>query len=246
MNRKDLVLRVLLALIGHPLTLFPFLGGVTVLALAAIGFGIPLTIFFGILGVLAGIGSFFTLLAFKRESITQKIVDELDRTTIEQRERWLRNVELQLQADRDKRDDQLLRDLRSLDRGFRESRKLAEKVGIHTAFDLYTKADQLFQVSVNSLLKALDILRTAEKIETRPVREKLLERRTGILDDVQSTVEKLGSILIEMQRLGDEQGDDTRLARMREELDTNLRIAARVEQRLRKEGLSPDGDRTAE
>lgn len=233
MNRRDLVLRVLLALIGHPLTLFPFLGGVTVLALAAVGLGIPLTIFFGLLGVLAGIGSFFTLLAFKREGITQKIIEEMERGAAAQRESWLNEVEGKLTADRDRRDDKLFKDLRSLDRGFRESRKLAETVGIQTAFGLYAQVEQLFQLSIKALLKALDILRTAEQMETATVRESMLERRKKILDDVQSTVEKLGAILIGIQHLGEEQSDDTQLARMREELDTALVIARRSDERRR-------------
>lgn len=232
MDTQEYRKRVLLGLCTRPMTLLPFIGGTSLLigswATAQNAGPLP---FVGLVGVLAGAGTFLSSLFTGGGKVAEKVVRDMRMEENQRRERSLDDLEHRLAKDGDPRTEQALRDLRRLARMLRQDDGGASGVSVRTGFDILTDVNQLFQTSVGYLERTLNLGRAALDIEQSSARTTLLDQREHLVREVQSSVDHLGEVLAQLQALA-ESGSDSSLERLRKELDENLEIARRVDERM--------------
>ena len=86
---------------------------------------------------------------------------------------------------------------------------------------------------MKALETSTELWETAQRLRTPEAREPILERREEVVRDVHSSVEKLSRIMVGIQGLGSAAASETDLSRLRADLDANLAIAQRVEEKMR-------------
>ena len=224
-----------LKLLASPLCLFPFLTGVTDLAVLW-AFSIPsgIGIFAGIACILGAVGYFLTDLVKGNPSLTQNVLETLQRETMAEREKALDELDARLAADGDPRTEASLRDLRTMARAFEKGKSWSGVLNSPATLDILSGVDQLFKQCVFSLENTLDLRYTASQMATPAARNPILAKRERIIKDVAESIHKLGSVLANIHLLGmDDTSRESDLASIRKELDQNLEVARRVKQRMR-------------
>jgi hypothetical protein len=185
------------------------------------------------LGLAAGIGSFFTRLFIGDSRVAQKSIADLRREHEQERIDELDELEEELTRDRDPRTQQLLRDLRALVRTFKDG-CYDDNLNTSSLLDITTGVEELFSEGVRMLRKSLDFYRTAREIGDRSTRDTILARREDVLTDVQKSVDQLGRLLTDIQKM--DVTDDSQQARIRQELKESFDVAKKVRERM--SGLS--------
>jgi hypothetical protein len=227
--------RVLMRHLTSPLTLAPFLAGVTTLAgLWAFSMRSGLAVFGGVALLLGAAGSFLTQALLGSERVARRVMNDLRKEAESRREKTLDDLDRRLIADGDPRTEANLRDLRVLSKAFREDRSWPRGLNTQTTFDILGGVDLLFERCVLSLERSLELYRTARMIRTRATREQILRQRENVVQDVARSIEQLGTILGKVHAIeaGDE-GENTALSGIRDELDRSLEVAQSVERRVR-------------
>ncbi|HIJ40588.1 MAG TPA: hypothetical protein HPP90_05860 [Deltaproteobacteria bacterium] len=223
-----------LKLLSSPLTLFPFLAGVTDLAVLW-AFSIPsgIGIFAGIACVLGAAGYFLTNLFTGNRSLAENVLESLQREAMAEREKALDELDARLSADGDPRTEACLRDLRTMAKAFEEGKSWSGVLNSPATIDILSGVDQLFKQCVFSLENTLDLSYTASRMTTVAARDPILARREGIIEEVAESIHKLGNVLASIQLMGlDEASRESDLAGIRKELDQNLEVAGKVKQRM--------------
>jgi hypothetical protein len=233
MDKQEYRKRVLLGLLTRPLTILPLVGGASLLigswALGQGGGALP---FVGFLGMLGGVGSFLTSAFTGGGKVAEKVVEDLRREGQKSRERSLDELERRLTTDGDPRTERALRDLRGLARSLDQEDAWSSEFNARTGFDILSDVNRLFETSVGYLEKSLEIWRTAQGIRQPKVRETLMEQREHLVRDVQGGVEHLADVLAQLQALQAGAGSHSAIQNLRAELDQNLEVARRVEERM--------------
>lgn len=235
-------------LLASPWTLWPILGGITLLlGLWALSIRSGLAIFAGLAAILGGVGIFFSRLLLGSDKLAKKAIAEMQEEAQQKRERSLDDLERRLVADGDPRTEACLRDLRALAKAFESGRAWSDSMTARSVFDILAGVEQLFKRCVLSLKKTLDLWHTARQMATEEASRPILEQRERMIDDVGQSIKQLGRILAGIQGLGASEGEETsELARIREELDRSLEVAKMVEKRMqsldREIGLSQPRD----
>lgn len=235
MNRKQLYAKVLLNLLAHPLTLFPFVAGATVLMATLLGVFARTAIFTfaGLALLLVSVGALATRLLTSLDSVVRQVMSEMEKEHIAAREAELDQLNRELSRDRDRRDEALLADLRSINHGFQESYKVFEDLRANAKMEIYNKAQELFGMCVTSLKKSLQLLRLDQEVNTPEVKKEIQRRRERILDEVRDSVKQLSRILVGLQQLSSGEEATSEIAELHRELDQGLAIARRVDERMR-------------
>ena len=225
--------RVLLKLLSSPVTMLPFLGGVTVTAASwALNVRPAAGLFVGLAGVLAATGTFFTRLLLAGEDTAKETIKEIQEEDSLSREAALDALDERLAMDGDRRTESALRDLRTFVRKFREERLVSAHLNSRTAFDVVQRVEDLFDRCVASLEESLDLLETARQMNTREARRPILDQRERIIREVGESVVHLGRILVQIQEIRTADSPAAGLNRIREELDRSLDVARRVDERM--------------
>ncbi len=233
MDKQEYRKRVLLGLMTRPRTLLPLVGGASLLigswALGQGGGGLP---FAGFVGMLVGVGMFLSNAFTGGGKVAERVVEGMRKEGQKSRERSLDELERRLTTDGDPRTERALRDLRRLAQSLEQEDAWSSEFNARTGFDILSDVNQLFETSVGYLEKSLDIWRAAQGIRQPKVRETLLEQREHLVRDVQGGVEHLGDVLAQLQALQAGVGSRSAIQRLRDELDQNLEVARRVEERM--------------
>jgi hypothetical protein len=233
LSKADYRKRVLAKLATRPMTLWPFLAGWTVLLSGwALGLKGGAVVFGGVVALLVGAGTFLTGLLTGGERVRQEVLEEIQREAESARENELDDLDRRLVEDGDPRTEQSLRELRALASSFREKSSWYSDIETTTSFDILSGVDELFDSCVKYLRSTLELWRTAARMETREAREPILERRDELIDDVRTTIRHISKILARVQTLGLKEHEGSNLGRLREELDTSLAVAQRVQERI--------------
>jgi hypothetical protein len=229
-NRK-----FLLKLFSSPYSLAPFLIGCTdLLVLWAFNISSASATVAGAACVLGSLGIFLTRLAVGKQELGREVLDELRREADQERDRTLDELDRKLSMDGDPRTEKCLRDLRTLDRAFRQGRLGSDVAKAGAYFDVLTGVEQLFDNSVLSLEKTLELWYTAAAVQSTEARAPILAQRERIIEDVNQSTRQLGSILGGLEDLGaDGAPSETQLAGIRRELDQGLEVARKVAQRMK-------------
>jgi len=232
-DKAKLRKKILLDLISHPFTLFPFAGGATLFIMSWI-LDIDSLVFpfISFCGLLISIGGFFTNLIMNLDKISKKAFEELQVESQENQEKMLDSLDKRLQEDGDSRTERYLRELRSLTMTFEDGKAWSNNLDTRSAFEIESKVRDLFYGCVSYLERTLELWHLAQEVDSKRGEEIVLKQREKIIDDIESSVQQLGKVLEGVLSLGISKNDDTELARIRDELDQSLEIARRVENRM--------------
>lgn len=233
MDRTAYRKRVLLGMLTRPASLWPSVAGASMLMASwATGQGSGWLPFAGLAGLLVGVGVFLSSAFTGGGAVAERVVTSMRAEAQQGRQQALDELEQRLTRDGDPRTEQSLRDLRRLAGSFRDNRGWAESLNAGTGFDILTDVDQLYETSVRYLEKTLVLWTTAHGLEQPAARETLLTQREKLIEDVQLSLEHLGKVLAQLEVLQSGVGGDSELRRLREDLDQNLDVARRVEERM--------------
>lgn len=228
LDRKKLRQRVLLDLASSPWTLGPLGVGLSILlVLFALSITSKLGIFLGALGIVVGVGSFFSRLITGDAAANQRSIKALTTEANQKKDQELDTLDQALVKDRDSRTQTMLRDLRSLVGTFKEGGSWTEQPNL---FDITAGVDALFGEGVRMLRKSLELYKTAQRVRADSARKRILEQRERIVDDVQKSLDELGRILTEIQVM--DISDDSGQERIRQELSDSLDVAKAVQSRM--------------
>jgi hypothetical protein len=234
LDEKTLRKKVFLRLLGSPLTVVPFMLGMTTLAASwAMNWQPALGLFAGLAGALGAVGSFFSQMFLRGDQVTREAAADLAREENEARQKSLDELDRRLTtADDDPRPETALRELRALVRAFEDSDGTDWSLNSRSVFDVHSMVSQLFDQCVQSLQQTDRLWQTAQQLHTPAARKPILQQREKIIDEVQASIKQLSQTLATLQTLDSGTGSNAELKRMREELDQSLAVAKTVEERV--------------
>lgn len=226
--------RVLLRLLGSPLTVLPFLVGMTALTASwALDWRPNIGAFAGLVGTLAAMGIFFTRLLLQGDKVAERILTESAQSEETDRQKALDNLDHQLTiADQDPRPETALRDLRALVKAVQEGAAASGGYNGALLIDINLRVGQLFDHCVASLRETDRLWKTTQQLHTVTARKPLLDQREKVIAEVQDSIKQLSQTLVALQSLSASEGSQNELARLRDELDQSLAVAQTVEQRV--------------
>jgi hypothetical protein len=234
LEKRDLRNKILLRLLTSPWTLAPFVLGSTLLA-GALAFSAKpgMMVLAGLAGVLGGIGTFFTRFMLGAEKITRNSIAELQRESLDERERRMDELDRRLVSDEDPRTESALRDLRALEKAYSDLGGWGAKLDSASRFDIVSGVQDLYDNSADSLETAQQLWETASRLRTEEARQPILERREEIIADVRESIDQLSRLMVGIQQLGEARESGSELARIRSQLDENLTVAKSVQEKMR-------------
>jgi signal transduction histidine kinase len=197
-----------------------------VAAIAAFGVGYP-WIAVGACGV--AVASFVGLVTFRMDAMRASIEAEMTEQEAAGLDRLLEELAVKLRVDRDYR----TKDALSIGRAARETfREVASsnEVPFQTR-ELQKQFDSLFSAFMEQLRRSLVLFEQADRL--------VGESRDGVLKERETCVEEIQSAAQQMQKAAEHLENLSRskreadLAPLQQELEASLRIAKRVEERLR-------------
>jgi hypothetical protein len=227
--------RVLLALASNPLVMGPTLLGFTSMV-ASWAFNLKPTALFlfgGIAGILIGGGSFISKLLLSGKSTAQRVMEDLDREHHELRKHELDDLEqILIQSDKDPRPEEALRDLRALVRTFEGLEKENSSAQWSVMMDVRLQVESLFTHCVQLIEKTHQLWLTSQQFSTQAAKQPVMDQREEIIGEVQCCVRQLSHSLVALQKMGHVKTSTEELHQMRQELDTSLQVARKVEDRM--------------
>ena len=234
LDDKTLRKRVFLRLLGSPVTVIPFMLGMTTMTASwALDWKPGIGLFAGLAGILAAAGAFVTRLLLDGDRVTREVATALEREEQEARQRSLDELDHRLAtADEDPRPETALRDLRALVKAFEENSDDYYRFNAGSAIEIHSRIGQLFDRCVESIQQTERLWQTAEKINTPAARKPILQQREKIIEEVQASIKQLSNALVALQTLGAGDRSNADLARLRDELDQSLAVAKTVEERV--------------
>jgi len=222
LDRKKLEKRVLTQLLGHPLTVWPAVGGVAaLLAALALPFGGAIPAFIGLAGIATGAGTLALRWLYKRDDILEQSVQRMEREAQQAREADLDTLHADLQADGDPRTEALLSDMRELTAMVRDEQTWPD-ITSSVRFDILAGVEELFAASVGRLRLSLTLYERAYRIRLTAAREPLLNQREALINQVARGIAELGRILAEIQGLGIREVNEEDLSRIIGQLERSV------------------------
>lgn len=232
---NDLRKRILLDLLITPVTVIPFLGGVSLLLLSEILGG--LSAFLGFAGIVIAFGAFLTNLTFNLPKISKRALKNWHDQQVKQRERELDNLDRRLQKTDDDRDESALRNLRTLYNSFGKDVS-GGKISEHVPPAMLQSVDDIFKVCIQKLERSYEIHRTAGTMNGK-LRRDLAKQRDTIIEEVETSVAELADVISEVRALKFK-NETNELKQLSDRLSSQLEIAKATE-----EGMADlMGDRT--
>ena len=224
---------MLLGLASSPVTLLPFVAGVTAMV-GSWAFDVmpEFGLFTGVVGILVSAGTFFTRLLVHGESAAKKALEEIHAENLKERERALDGLEDSLKTDGEPRTERALRDLRLFAKTFEDEKTWASGLDARSVFEIRRGVAQLYERCVKSLEKTFELWQTARKMSTREAQNPILQQRERTMGEVAKSIAQLGTILVEIQNLSRTDGAAPGLAKVREELDQSLAFAKSVDSKM--------------
>lgn len=234
LDEKSLKKRVFLRLLGSPLTVLPFMAGMTtMMASWALNWNPGLGLFSGLAGTLCAAGAFLTRLLVNGEEVTRTVAAQIEQEEQVARQQALDELDKKLTtADKDPRPETALRDLRALVKALEECSADYDRFNPSTVIEIHSRFSQLFDHCVESLRQTDRLWQTSQQLHSASARKPILDQREKIVSEVQASIKQLSDTLVAMQALGAGERADGQLARLRDELDQSLAIAKTVEERV--------------
>jgi hypothetical protein len=230
LDKKEIVKRLLLEPVDW-VSLTPLILGATLgLGAWAISLESGLAIAVSVILLLLSVGIYLNRLIFGWNENYERIVREWRASVERERDRKLDQLYRDLQTDGDPRTETLLKDLRTL------TSTLMSEQDNHLAsgaFGILSDVDKLFTRCVGYLEESLKLWRTAEAVERKNIADELLAQRKVLIDEVEKSLDRLGDVLGGIKKAALSR-DGEELNQLREELKSRLKIAEEVENRIRR------------
>jgi hypothetical protein len=226
---KEVQNRVIREIFLAPSVVLPIVAGASAWLLSWAGNGIDALTLAGLVGVLGGFGWMATRAIFQTESLTHQTIAKMKLQALQAEQAELDRLDQLLSQDKDDRDQDLLRLLRAHRAQFEEFASQPE-IAIRSQ-GILNSAKQLFAASVNNLSESYKLLEQSRKLSAKEQRT-LLGRREQLLAEIRDSVDHLESTLTQYKKLT-EKSTGGELTRLRDDLDANLLIAKRTEERIR-------------
>jgi hypothetical protein len=232
MDRGRLNKKIWLCLLASPITLLPFVGGVTgLLATWVFGLGVKAA-FISFTPILVGLGILTTRVITGADKVTSQAIQELERENAEARQKFLQELQAELEEDDDPRTTDLLVTLIDICKSFSEGNTIASRINPTSAFEIASGVERLHDECISLLQRSLLLYQTARKIRDRSAKKTLLDDREKIIKEVQQSIRQLSKLLASIYTLDLRDDSTSEVSRIRLELEQNLNIARRVEETM--------------
>jgi len=225
MNDSEFRRRFLMTLFLHPIVAIPGLIGAFTMCLSLTGVRQFRVI--AALAVGVAIFSLFARVCLCFNSIAHKTFMKWQRDTQRRQSKRLDDLDRALQADEDTRDEVALRKLRSIYKVFVE----CVQDGRVREYNFLNTAEKLFHTSIQKLDESMDVWRQAMTMPGDK-RQPFMDEREKLITEVENSVETLTMAVHQVQRMTADDAHD--LIELREEMESSLERAQRVEARIAK------------
>lgn len=225
--------RVLWDLATHPSAVLPAVAGASAL-MAAWGNLFsqgPTLAFAGVMGLLISGGALATRWLLKGDAIFNKAFVDLRIQAFEEQDAKLDALDKRLRGDDDPRPEAQLNDLRTMYRGFREQ-EWSGKVSQRSAVEIATTVEKLFKACIIFLERTAELWETAQKLRTKTAIQEMMQTREEIISEIGRSIQQLAKTIDGVRTLSVVNDEAETLRRIRQELDSNLDVARRVEDRM--------------
>lgn len=212
----------------RPSVWMPLVGGaVAGLASWVVGGSLILTTL-AVAGIGGGLVWMIARTALNAETLTEQAMEAQRQSLRDDENRQLDNLARQLRTDRDHRTQDTLKLLRELRDDFEivAKRPGAELLSARIAEQI----SQIFQSAVNQLRESFRLMERAESV-VGDARDQILNERDNLVREVQGTADRLQSVIRQYQQMRPD-SQESHLKTIQDELNTNLEIARRTEQRM--------------
>jgi hypothetical protein len=190
--------------------------------------GSALTAFGGFSVVSVGFAWSLTNLTMRYDSIKSRVMAQIKKDILYERNKKLDELDRKLCSDKDPRDQNALRELRTIYQEFDEFAD-AGRIPDHIKDSMSVRVNELFESCVKNLQTCYDLWDTSRSLQGKS-RQKLLSNREAILLDVISCVENFTNVVTSLMTATCKNGE---LDGVANKLDEELAACLRVEQQLR-------------
>jgi hypothetical protein len=232
MDNREVRKRVLNKAVTAPETATPgALGGAALLVGAAMG-NLPLlaagAVALGVAAILGGVN-----LLFRTKRLREEVFQEMQTQVAREKERRLSRLYRRLRMDADSRSARSLRRLREMYESFHANSRWATEVDRYTAVDIANSVENLFSACVDALERSLELWETAQRIYSPAARGEVLAQREQLLAEVEQSIDQFAETVDEVHSLSAKSTSTEAVSSFRQELERNLHVARRVEERMR-------------
>lgn len=235
MDRTTFRKKFALRLASHPVTVLPFLGGLTAIGAGWAGMLPATAIFAGVVGVVVGVGALVTRAGLLGHQIAQKLHEELLARDHDATEAALDALRERLASDKDTRDERMLDQLRELARIFKKNTEWMSRINTVSAAEITSGVEELVRTCIQKLQDAFRLLETVRDLSISPVRQAIVDQRERMLTEVATSIRELTELLTGVYTLGARGDASTETTRVRGQLRQSLDIARRVDAQLNPE-----------
>jgi hypothetical protein len=231
MNEARHLRRVAGELVASPLIGIPLgLGALSLLL--GLASGIEFFQFLGASGLLFGAGVAATIWLLRGETLRENAISEFRDEAHKNHERFLAELKQRLEVDGDARTNEYLQQLLKLHRRMRRAGIFDVHVPAEILPEIKDKTESLYRSCLSTLERTLAFWDAAQEMMTEEARQRVLESREGLIDEVGTSIHHLGATMDFLQTAKLEEDRDRSLPQMRRELEVGLEVARRVEQRM--------------
>lgn len=238
---SELKKRIFIDLISDPFILLPTTIGISLLFLAAIlGKGIGLL---GLIGLLAGIGIFFSNLILNFDKLSEQALKQIREKEKSHQDANLDALDAKLIKTKGTDDQNALRSLRSLYDSFSDDLQ-NKRISSCVPLEMLNLVDEIFHACIQKLHRSYDIYQMAQKVNGK-LQKDLQKQRSGVLNEVEQSIEKLTIAISEVRTLGMKAEQDT-MQELRSRLEMQLEVAKATEESVAALTKSTDMNRFSE
>jgi len=219
--------KILVELLVSPWSIFPTVGGLSILMLAwALNILGGTFSFVGVLAILVGIGIAITNFTLNLSSFAKKAVEAIKAQKQEELDKRLDELDAKLVKDRDPRDQGYLRSLRAMHRDFTND---LDQGKIIVRGNVVEQVEEIFQTCINSLEECYNLWEGSLSLPA-VAKTKMMNKREKILLEVGASVELLTATLLDVRT--SQTDDGCKLASLREDFALKMEAARRTKERL--------------
>jgi len=216
--------RILIDLLITPLTIIPFAAGISFLILSEI---IGATgVFVGLCLCVFGIASVVLNLVLNLNNIVKKAVKDLQSVSMREFDAKLDKIYKRLCTDDDNRDQQALKNIRTIYKQFVIDLDSGKIKNIPPA--MVTHIQKIYEEVIKHLVEQFEIWETSNSI-TGKLKTELLAQREKMIVEIEKSVSDFAQSISEIRALGLKTGDGE-LTRLQERLQVQLEVAKNTQE----------------
>jgi len=230
---RDYGKRMFLGLVGSPWVLFPAAAGLTAICADWSTTGkLGVLAFAGLTGVAIGAGALITRWLTGSDGLAKLAQDEFAAEQRREHEQRFEHLDRRLRRDGDHRTNRTLAALRELEDRLAEL-EAHQDPNRRPPIEVSSKIRELLRSSLHSLERSAELYETKQRVVTQEARQQVRGARESLLNEVSASVDQIIQTLDGLYiRVLSRDKPATDLSRMRQELDTSLEVARRVEERV--------------